>query len=52
MKRLFIFTFVALLVASSAFAQTKWFDGTLNEAKAAAKAGDKLLIINFSSDGG
>ncbi len=50
-KRIMILFFV-LLMASVLFAdETIWFKGTLEEAKVKAKQENKLLIIDFYSDG-
>lgn len=41
-----------LLFASVLYADTAiWFSGTFDEAKAAAAGSDKLLLIDFFSDG-
>ena len=47
-----MFLFFVLLLASVLFAnETIWFKGTLEEAKLKAKQENKLLIIDFYSDG-
>lgn len=49
MKKLLILS-VVLVLASAAFAQnTMWFNGTLDEAFAKAKADHKPLLLDFSS---
>ena len=51
MKKVFAFM-IALLFASSAFAQsTVWFKGTFDEAKAKAAQDNKLLLTFFDSKG-
>lgn len=47
--RKFIVLPLILLFATSAFAQTDWFKGTFDEAKAAAEKESKLILINFTS---
>ena len=51
MKKL-LFCLLALFFVGSVFAQNSvWFDGTFDQAKAAAGEKGKLLIIDFYQDG-
>lgn len=51
MKRIFAMLLLLLLPASL-FAQTDvWFTGSLDDARAKAAAENKLVLIDFSSDG-
>lgn len=39
---------IMMLLASSAFAQTNWFNGTFEEAKSKAQEDDKLVMLFFT----
>jgi hypothetical protein len=42
---------MVLILAASVFAQESvWFEGTFDSAKARAEEGNKLILIDFSSD--
>lgn len=49
MKKLIVILLL-LLCAISSSAQTKWFNGSFDEAKALAEKEGKLLLINFSAE--
>lgn len=48
MKKLIILPLL-ILFTTSAFAQTNWFTGSLDEAKALAAKEGKLLLLNFTA---
>jgi hypothetical protein len=50
MKKLFILALLLILLSSLGVAQD-WFQGSLDEAVAKAKSEDKLVLIDFFSDG-
>jgi hypothetical protein len=50
MKKLFVLSLLLIFLSSFAVAQN-WFQGSLDDAVAKAKSEDKLVLIDFFSDG-
>jgi len=51
MRKLTAFLLI-VLVASGASAQVNWFKGSCDEAKALAAKENKLVLLNFFTEGG
>ena len=50
MKKLFVLTLLLIFLSSFGVAQN-WFEGSLDDAVAKAKSENKLVLIDFFSDG-
>ncbi|MEE8605173.1 MAG: hypothetical protein V3S65_07350 [Candidatus Aminicenantaceae bacterium] len=50
MKKLFVLPLFLIFLSSFAVSQN-WFQGSLDDAVAKAKSEDKLVLIDFFSDG-
>ena len=50
MKKLFVLSLLLIFLSSLGVAQN-WFQGSLDDAVAKAKSEDKLVLIDFFSDG-
>ena len=50
MKKLFVLSLLLIFLSSLGVAQD-WFNGSLDDAVAKAKSEDKLVLIDFFSDG-
>ena len=50
MKKLFVLPLLLIFLSSFGVAQN-WFQGSLDDAVAKAKSEDKLVLIDFFSDG-
>lgn len=50
MKKLFVLPLFLIFLSSFAISQN-WFQGSLDDAVAKAKSEDKLVLIDFFSDG-
>ena len=46
-----VLTLLFVLTAASLMAQSFWFDGSFDEARARAAKEDKMILIDFYSDG-
>ncbi|MFC1492905.1 hypothetical protein ACFL6O_03025 [candidate division KSB1 bacterium] len=51
MKKALFFMLVLLFAVPAIAQESVWFDGSFDEAQAAAERNNKLIIVDFYSDG-